>query len=193
MKGLKCLQRSQERGDLSPRKLLQIWPHRHLSLPTHPRQKLVPSPGTTGDFKVRLQNLRPWCYLELPYFPTLFGERQLCLALGEVESVPQSRNPAVVALNPSTVLRQNQQCKRNVGRRHIFRDSPPDTCQQLHQLVILTEGHLPLQLLPVASTLGAQGPGCFKGSQISDWVKVVTLGSISPSFYYSSSALYIWG
>ena len=69
----------------------------------------------------------------------------------------------------------------------------PDTCQRPHQFVILTDGHLPSQLLPLASTLGAQDPGGFRGSQAPLCVNVVALGSDFPSFYYASSALYIWG
>lgn len=58
-KGLKCLQRSQGRGDLSPRRQLQTWTCRHLSVPSPPRAGVTALTWDASDFKVRLQILRP--------------------------------------------------------------------------------------------------------------------------------------
>lgn len=75
--------------------------------------------------------------------------------------------PGVVTVISSVVLRQSRRCRRDSGKWHILRDPPPDTCQWLRQLVILSDEYLPPpQLLPVASTLGAQSPGCFRAPRM---------------------------
>lgn len=80
--------------------------------------------------KGRQQILRPHCYTELLYSPTLFRERQLYLALGRQGRVYASEEKLwSLVFNLSIVLRQSQQCRRNTGRQHIFRDPPPTPCQ----------------------------------------------------------------
>lgn len=92
-------------------------------------------------------------------------------------------------VNPSTVLRPSQESRRNPGRQR----APGILPQTAGKLSFSLRGLTLTHLLPLACTLGAQGPGGPGGSPEPLWVNVGALGSVSPSLYYSSSGLYIWG
>lgn len=154
---MKCLQKSQ----VSP------W---ETAVDLTPETLVCPNPARSGVSTLTWDTggSRSGCKpsdTELLYSPPCSGRGVFAWLWARCNRTREHR-PGVVTFTSSVVLRQSQQCRSNTGKWHILRDPPPDTCQWLHQLVILSDEYLPPpQLLPVASTLGAQSPGCFSGSQ----------------------------
>lgn len=134
----------------------------------------------TGNFKVRLQILRLWEHLELPYSPTLFKE-----AHGETCLCPRARARELWLSTP-VALWQSLQCRRDSDRWHILRDLPHTFGSGLINLSFSPTGTCPLNSSLWLRALGAsEAPRHLS-------VNTAALWNDSPFFYYSSSALYLW-